>query len=455
MTIRPFGRGRLTGTVDVVVVGAGHSGLAMSRQLTRLAIDHVVLERGEVANSWRHERWDSLRLLTPNWQSRLPDYAYDGPDPDGFMTMPDVVDFVSGYARFIAAPVRTGVTVTSVRADDDGCRVETDRGAWRCRAVVLASGAHGAANLPAFADSVPDSVQTLTTREYRHPDQLDPRGVLVVGASASGVQLADEIARSGREVTLCVGEHIRMLRTYRGLDIQRWLDALGILDERYDTIDDVVRARRVPSPQLIGTPERRTLDLNALSDRGVTLAGRLAGLQDGKAQFSGSLASHCAMADLKLGRLLDLIDRWVAEHADHPVAASAGESFVDSTPPTLRGRFAATRVPENPPLTLDLTRGRIGTILWATGFRPDLNWLQVPVFDRKGRLRHDGGVVDAPGLYVLGLNFMRRRKSSFIHGAESDVRELGAHLVTYLSRGEVRPRRFEPTQFAPARIAAG
>jgi len=436
MTTRPFGRGRLTGTVDVVVVGAGHSGLAMSRRLSRLAIDHVVLERGEVANSWRYERWDSLRLLTPNWQSRLPDYPYDGADPNGFMTMPEVVDFVAGFARFIAAPVRTGVTVTSVLASDDGYLVETNRGAWRCRAVVLASGAHGMANVPAFAEAVPRSVQTLTAKQYRRPDQLDVRGVLVVGASATGLQLADEIARSGREVTLCVGEHIRMLRTYRGLDIQRWLDALGILDERYDTVDDIVRARRVPSPQLMGTPERKTLDLNALAERGVTLVGRLAGIQDGRAQFSGALANHCAMADLKLGRLLDSIDRWIAEHPDHPVAALAGERPADPAE-----RFAATRVAASPPLTLDFTRGRIGTILWATGFCPDLHWLQVPVFDRKGRLRHDGGVVDAPGLYVLGLNFMRRRKSSFMHGAEDDVRDLGEHLATDLRRGSVRPAR--------------
>jgi len=436
VTIRPFGRGRLTGAVDVVVVGAGHSGLAMSRQLSRLAIDHVVLEHGEVANSWRHERWDSLRLLTPNWQSRLPDYAYDGADLDGFMTMPEVVDFVTGYARFIAAPVRTGVRVSSVTASDDGYVVDADRGTWRCRSVVIASGAHGVANVPAFAEAVPCAVQTLTAKQYRNPDQLDDRGVLVVGASATGLQLADEIARSGREVTLCVGEHIRMLRTYRGLDIQRWLHALGILDERWDTVDDIVRARRVPSPQLVGTPEHTTLDLNALTERGVRLVGRLAGIQDGRAQFSGSLANHCAMADLKLGRLLDTIDRWVAENPARLMSAVAGLRPADPTE-----RFAATRLEASPPLTLDLAKGRIGTILWATGFRPDLRWLQVPVFDRKGRLRHDGGVVDAPGLYVLGLNFMRRRKSSFIHGAEDDVRDLGTHLATHLRQGVVPPAR--------------
>ena len=436
MTTRPFGRGRLTGAVDVVVVGAGHSGLAMSRQLSRLGIDHVVLERGEVANSWRHERWDSLRLLTPNWQSRLPDYAYAGADMDGFMTMPEVVDFVAGYARFISAPVRTGVTVTSVTASDDGYDVATDRGAWRCRAVVLASGAHGAANVPAFAEAVPGSVQTLTASQYRNTSQLDDRGVLVVGASATGLQLADEIARSGREVTVCVGEHIRMLRTYRGLDIQRWLDALGVLDERWDTVDDIVRVRRVPSPQLVGTPERATLDLNALTGRGVRLVGRLVGVRDGKAQFSGSLANHCAMADLKLARLLDSVDRWVAENPARLVSAVASQPTADPAE-----RFATTRVAANPPLTLDLAKGRIGTSLWATGFRPDLHWLQVPVFDHKGRLRHDGGVVDAPGLYVLGLTFMRRRKSSFIHGAEDDVRDLGAHLATYLRHAVVPAAR--------------
>jgi putative flavoprotein involved in K+ transport len=430
----------VAGAGDVVVVGARHSGLANSFELSRLGIDHVVLERGDVANSWRHERWDSLRLLTPNWQTRLPGYAYNSGNPDGFMTAREVVDFIARYGRFISAPVRTGVSVTSIVPADGRYRVETDRGAWRCRAVVLASGAHGLPNLPAFALSAPGSVQSLTTKQYRHPGQLDDRGVLVVGASASGLQLADEVARSGREVTLCVGEHIRMLRTYRGLDIQRWLDALGLLDERYDTVDDIVRARRVPSPQLIGTPERTTLDLNALTQRGVRLAGRLVAIQNGKAQFSGSLRNHCAMADLKLGRLLDAIDRWLVEHPGHPLASLATP---DSAEPAMR--FAPTHVAADPMLTLDLAKARIGTILWATGFRPDFHWLQAPVFDRKGRLRHDGGVVDAPGLYVLGLNFMRRRKSSFIHGAEDDVREIGGHLAAYLRSGVA----------APARLAVG
>ena len=409
----------LAGTVDVVVIGAGHAGLAMSWCLSQRSIDHVVLERGEIANAWRHERWDSLRLLTPNWQSRLPGYRYAGPDPDGYMSMPEVIEFVARYAKGIGAPVRTACPVTSVTATDDGYRVVTDRGQWRCRAVVIASGAHNIPVVPGIGAALPGSVQTLTAKDYRHPGQLADRGVLIVGASATGMQLADEIHRSGRHVTLAVGEHIRMPRVYRGRDIQWWLDVIGVLDERYDAVDDITRARNVPSPQLTGTPQRSTLDLNSLTQRGIDIVGRLVGVADGKAQFSGSLRNHCAMADLKLGRLLERIDAWT----------EFNEVSGQVAPPE---RLAPTRVEDAPPLSLDLTSGRIGTVIWAAGFRPDYAWLHVPVFDRKGRLRHDGGIVDAPGLYVLGLNFMRRRKSSFMHGAEDDVRDLGAHLAAYL-----------------------
>lgn len=412
-------RSSLARAVDVVIIGAGHAGLAMSRCLSQGSIDHVVLERGEIANTWRHERWDSLRLLTPNWQSRLPGYRFEGADPHGYMTLQDVIRFIKRYAHAIDAPVRTGTTVTSVSAFDDGFRVMTESGGWRCRAVVIASGAHNVPEVPPFGATLPAHMQALTAKEYRNPGQLDDRGVLVVGASATGLQLADEILRSGRHVTLAVGEHIRMPRVYRDRDIQWWLDALGILDERYDEVDDIVRARRVPSPQLIGTPDRSTLDLNTLMERGVQIVGRLAGISEGKAQFSGSLRNHCAMADLKLGRLLDRIDGW-AERNGFNAELTAPE------------RPAATHVPDAPRLDLDLTSGRIGSVIWATGFRPDYGWLHVPVLDRKGRLRHEGGIVDAPGLYVLGLNFMRRRKSSFIHGIEDDVRDIGAHLLPYL-----------------------
>ena len=225
----------------------------MSRCLAQRSIDHVVLERKEVANSWRTERWDALRLLTPNWQCRLPGYAYEGDDPDGFMTMPEVVDFIVGYAQEIAAPVETGTTVLSLRAADDGYRVVTDQGEWQCPTVVIATGAFNVPRVPDYAEAVPSTVATLTTMQYRNPGQLAEGGVLVVGASATGVQIAHEIRGSGRAVTLAVGEHVRGPRMYRDRDIHWWMEASGVLDERYDEVDDIVRARRVPSMQLGGS----------------------------------------------------------------------------------------------------------------------------------------------------------------------------------------------------------
>jgi putative flavoprotein involved in K+ transport len=392
----------------------------MSRCLSDRSIDHVVLERGEIAHSWRTERWDSLRLLTPNWQSRLPGYGYSGNDPDGYRTVPEVVEFIDGYASAIAAPVQTHTTVVLVRRVETGYLVRTDQGDWRCRTLVIASGACNIADTPGCADRVPRSIATLTAQQYRNPGQLADGGVLVVGASASGTQIANEIHRSGRPVTLAVGEHIRAPRMYRGRDLEWWMDAAGVLDERYDAVDDIGRARRVPSLQLAGTHDRSTLDLNALTDIGIRLAGRLAGItEDGKAQFAGSLRNMCALSDLKMGRLLDLIDTWAR---DNGLDGSVG-------PPH---RPPPTRVEASPPLGINLT-AEIRTIIWATGYHPDYSWLDVPVLDRKGLIRHDGGVADAPGLYLMGMQFLRRRKSALIDGAGDDARDLSAHLTSFLA----------------------
>jgi putative flavoprotein involved in K+ transport len=404
--------------VTTVVIGAGHCGLAISRCLAQRSIDHVVLERGEVANTWRTQWWDSLRLLTPNWLTRLPDYCYQGDDPDGYLTAREVGQLVEDYATVTVAPVRTHTTVTSVQPDDGGYLVHTDQGPWKARAIVLAAGACAVARVPAVHEAVPPGISMFTPMDYRNPDQLPEGGVLVVGASASGIQIADEVQRSGRAVTLAVGEHVRLPRYYRGSDILWWMDAAGILDEHYTEMPDIVRARNLPSMQLVGSDERVTMDLNALSGKGVRLVGRLAGVRDGQAQFSGSLPNLCALADLKLGRLLDNLDAW---------AVDAG--FEGGGPPQ---RFPATEVPSVPPLTLDLRSGEIRTIIWTTGFRPDLSWLDVPVLNRKGQIIHDGGIAAWPGLYVMGLPFLRRRKSSLIDGAAADALDLTTHLAGYL-----------------------
>jgi putative flavoprotein involved in K+ transport len=411
----------LTGArATAVVIGAGHAGLAASYFLSAQSIDHVVLERGEVANSWRTERWDSLRLLTPNWQSRLPGLRYEGPDPDGYLTVPEVTEFIERFAMASRAPVRTGVNVTSVRGSGDEYRVTTSHGEIGCRAVVIASGACNRPSVPPLAGSVPASVEQLTPFDYRDPAKLPDGGVLVVGASATGVQLAAEIQRSGRPVTLSVGEHVRLPRTYRGRDVLWWMDASGVWDQRYDEVEDLTRARRLPSPQLVGTPERTTLDLNALASVGVQMVGRWAALRDGRALFSGGLRNMFSLADLKMRRLLDTFDEW----------ALSGGRDAEVGPSE---RFEPTGVPAAPRLQLDLRSGEIGAIVWATGFRPDYGWLDVPVVDAKGQLRHEGGVLDRPGLYALGLPVLRRRRSTFICGIEDDARAVIDHLAGYLA----------------------
>ena len=407
--------------VSCVVIGAGHAGLAVSHCLTRESVDHIILERGQVANSWRHERWDSLRLLTPNWQCRLPGFAYQGNAPDSFMTMPEVIRFMQQYAGTISAPIHTDTTVISLTQEEAGYRVITNQGDWVCRAVVIASGAFNIPIIPALNAAIPASIQTFSTRQYRNPSQLPEGGVLVVGASATGVQLADEIRRSGRPVTLAAGEHVRLPRHYRGRDILWWMEQIGLSDERYDQVDDLHRVRHLPSPQLAGTPDHSNLDLNTLAGAGVRLVGRLSGIHNHIAQFSGSLANVCKLADLKMQRLLNTIDQWIETHDTGPTTEAPD-------------RPEPLQIDRHPQLTLDLSGGEIKTVIWATGFRPDYSWLKVPVLDRKGRLIHEGGITCAPGLYAMGLPFMRRRKSSFIHGAADDARDICAHLKTYLDQ---------------------
>lgn len=403
-----------------VVVGAGHAGLAMSYRLTERSVEHVVLDRGDVADSWRTKRWPGLRLLSPNWMLGLPGQPADLPDPDGFLGAPEVADLVDRYARQIAAPVRTGSTVRSVRRRGSGYEVRTDDGAWHADAVVLATGACTTPVVPSCAAALPSSIAQRTAFDYGGPESLPDGGVLVVGASATGVQLAAELRRAGRPVTLAVGEHVRLPRTYRARDIFWWLHGTGVLAERHDEIDDLARARRLPSPQLVGSAA--PVDLATLAAAGVRLVGRLAAVDDGVARFSGSLRNVCALADLKMARFLDRADAW---------AASSG--LDDALPRPARP--ARTPVPDRPCLSLDLAREHITTAVWATGFRPDHSWLDLPVLDRSGHLRHHGGVVtDAPGLYAVGLPLLRTRASSYIHGSAADTEALADRLIADLAR---------------------
>ena len=389
----------------------------MSHYLTGAGVDHVVLERGEVAHSWRTERWDSLRLLTPNWMSSLPGASYAGDDPDGYMSAAETVATLEAYRDSFDPPLQTGIEVEVVRRAGDWFEVRTTGGTWRCDAVVAATGGSSEPHVPAFAADLPVGIQQLTSLSYLRPAQIEGDSrVLVVGASASGVQIADELQRTGRDVTIAVGEHIRLPRTYRGCDIYWWLDRIGQLDERWDEVEDLNRARRHASVQVVGSATKRDVDLSSLQAIGVQLVGRLMAVRGTTALCSGGLGSLVANADLKEARLLLRIDEWVDEHDMSGLIGPA----VKPSPTVL------TQVPTE----LDLTR--FGTVIWATGFRPTYCWLDRRALDRRGRIDHDGGVASMPGLYLLGLPFLRRRRSNLLAGLGLDACELGHHLVDYL-----------------------
>ena len=397
----------------------------MSYHLTGAGVDHVVFERGDVANSWRTERWDSLRLLTPNWMTALPGARYEGDDPGGYMTAAETVAALEAYRRSFDPPLHTGIEVEASCRTGAGFEVRTSEGTWHCDAVVAATGGSSQARVPAFASDLPQTVQQLTSLSYRRPAQIDGNGrVLVVGASASGVQIADELRRADREVTISIGEHIRLPRSYRGCDIYQWLDRIGQLDERWNEVEDLERARRHASVQVVGSDDGREVDLPSLKGLGVQLAGRLMAIRGTTASCSGGLGSLVANADLKQARLLRRIDDWVDE-----------QDMVDLVgPATEPGRTVLSQVPTE----LDLRS--FAAVIWATGFRPSYDWLDPRAFDRRGRVDHDGGVACMPGLYLLGLPFLRRRRSNLLAGLGADAAELSQHLVQYLECVQRRPQ---------------
>ncbi len=406
-------------TTDTVVIGAGHAGLAVSRLLAQAGRDHVVLDRGRVAESWRSERWDSLHLLTPNWMSRLPGWAYGGADQEGYMSAGGFVRYLEKYATSFAAPIQPGTTVHQlVGGPGGGYRVVTDRGTWRTRYVVVATGPWGQPHVPASVEGLDSDIERVSSSRYRNPSRLPAGGVLVVGSSASGVQIADELARAGRKVVVAVGSHTRMPRTYRGMDIYWWLERTGRLARTIDEVADRVAARREPSLQLVGRnePERyaQDLDLRSLQKLGVRLVGRVTGTGGSRMTFADDVETTVRDADRRMHRVLDDIDR----HID-------ATGLVEEVWPSYRPRRLQLG---QVPASLDLNVEGIGTVLLATGFRPHHPWLRLSITGPNGAILQRRGVTPAPGVYVVGQRFQHRRDSGSIDGARHDAHHVVGHL---------------------------
>lgn len=411
--------------VDTVIIGGGQAGLATSWELTQRGLDHVVLERGDIAQRWRTAGWDSLRLLTPNWMSRLPGWSYRGDDPDGFLPAGEVVRYLRDYGDSFGAPVLTDTTVQTVRIADGRLLICTDSLSWSARNVVVATGACATPHIPDLATGLSPAIGQLTPAEYRNPAGLPDGGVLVVGASASGVQIAQELNHAGRRVTLSVGAHTRVPRTYRGMDIWWWLDLLGRLHRPSEGLDPS-RARSEPSLQLVGRTDE-DIDLGILAQDGVRITGRVIAAHGNRVEFAADLQRSTAVADARLRRLLHAIDSSVALHG-------LRAEVLDSAP------YRPVVLP-NSQQQLDLATAGIGTVIWATGYRPNYPWLQVPVLDPTAHIRQRGGLTAVPGLYAVGLRFGQRRSSTLLDGVRHDADAVVCHIVRGRSDDEVAPAR--------------
>jgi putative flavoprotein involved in K+ transport len=400
-------------SIETLVVGAGQAGVAMSEHLGRAGVPHLVFERDRIAERWRTGRWDSLVANGPAWHDRFPGLAFAG-DPDAFAPKEAVADYFVAYARRIGAPIRCGVEVTEVRrlAGRSGFRVETSRGPIEAGAVVAATGPF---QRPAMPRIVPEDagVMQIHSAAYRNPGQLPPGATLVVGAGASGAQIAEELLRAGRRVFVSIGPHDRPPRRYRGRDNVWWLGVLNKWD-----------AAAAPGAKHVtfavsGAYGGATVDFRRLAARGVTLLGRAESCHDGVLRFAPGLAETLVAGDRNYLSVLDEADAWVARNgADLPEEPEARAIPPDPACVT------------QPILALDLAAEGIGSIVWATGYGLDFGWLKVDAFDAAGRPKHQRGVSAEPGVYFLGLPWLSRRGSSFIWGVWHDAKFIADHIAT-------------------------
>ena len=398
--------------IHTLVIGGGQAGLTMSHRLKQRGLPHLVLERHRIAERWRSERWDGLAFQFPNWSVKLPDFPFPHQNPDGFATTREIVAFIDAYAAFVAPPIRCGVAVTKLRRGDASVFIaETSDGAIEADHVVVATGPYQRALIPALSEGV--NLFQLHASRYANPEQLPDGAVLVVGAGASGAQIAEELSRAGRDVYLSVGRHTRLPRRYRGRDLMWWFDTLGYIRRTPEE-----RGPPRPYPTISGAYGGHTVDLRRFADDGITLLGRLQSAHQGVAQFAGDLSDQLAFGDAVYAEFLGFADEYVRQRGlDMPLDPAAREKLPDPACVT------------EPLRQLDLAAAGISTVIWATGYGVDFGWIDLPVLDGRGEPRHVKGVTEVPGLYFLGLPWLTTVNSSFLAGVGDDAAVLAGHIA--------------------------
>jgi putative flavoprotein involved in K+ transport len=398
--------------IHTLVIGGGQAGLTMSHRLKQRGLPHLVLERHRIAERWRSERWDGLAFQFPNWSVKLPEFPFPHDDPDGFATTREIVDYIDAYAAFVAPPIRCGVEVTRLRRGDELCFIaETTDGLIDADNVVVATGPYQRALVPDLLRD--NAIFQLHAGGYKNPKQLPPGAVLIVGAGASGAQIAEELRRAGRDVYLSVGRHTRLPRRYRGRDLMWWFDKLGFLRRTPEE-----RGPPRPYPTISGAYGGHTIDLRRFAAAGITLLGRLQSAPQGIAHFAADLAENLAFGDAVYSEFLNFADAYVREHGlDMP------------QDPAARAKWPDPLCVTEPLRRLDLAASDIGAVIWATGYGVDFGWIDLPVLDARGEPRHVGGVTALPGLYFLGLPWMTTVNSSFLAGVGDDAAALAGHIA--------------------------
>lgn len=401
---------------DVVVVGGGQAGLAASAMLARKGIDHVVLERDTVASRWRG-RWDSFTLVTPNWTVRLPGGEYDGPEPDGFLPRDEIVAHLERYAQSFGAPVSTGIEVTEVTERPiGGYRVTTGDGAYDARAVVIATGTFQQPIRPS-AGRLDPTVFEITSSAYRNPDQLPDGGVVVVGSAQTGCQIAEELQEAGRHVYLSVSRAGRVPRRYRRRDLFRWFETIGFFQRPVEALDDPAE-RLAPNPHASGKRGGHTINLHRFARDGITLVGRLTGIDGTTARFAPDLHDNLAKADTFAGEVRGLIDGFIARNGLEP------EPDDDSDEYDGRDGFDQPILAE-----LDLRAADVGSVIWACGFTRDFSWVKPAHFDAWNYPIQRRDYADSNGLYFLGLHFLHSQKSGLLYGVGDEAAAIADHIA--------------------------